>query len=86
MFSSTKCSKCENRAFKLEEINVQGSNYKLFAVQCATCGTAFGVTEYYDSGALLKEQEKAIAGLEKKIDHLQYGMGQIVQALQSIRR
>jgi hypothetical protein len=86
MFSSTRCSKCEKRAFKLEEINVQGSNYKLFAVQCVTCGTPFGITEYYDSGSLLKEQEKAIAGLEKKIDHLQHGMGQIVQALQSMRR
>jgi predicted nucleic-acid-binding Zn-ribbon protein len=86
MFSSTKCSKCENRAFKLEEINVQGSNFKMFAVQCVSCSTPFGITEFYDNGALLKEQEKAIAGLEKKIDHLQYGMGQVIHALQSMRR
>jgi len=78
MFGFTNCGKCENSAFK---VNVQGSNYKMFAVQCVSCGTPFGITEYYDNGSLLKKQEAAIEVLATKLDHLQGMVGQIAQAM-----
>jgi predicted nucleic-acid-binding Zn-ribbon protein len=83
---TTKCGKCENSAFKVQELNAQGANYKLFAVQCVSCSTPIGVMEYYDNGALLKKQEKAIAALEQKIDYIQSSVGQIAHALQGMRR
>jgi predicted nucleic-acid-binding Zn-ribbon protein len=81
MFGSTNCVKCENSAFKLQEISVKGAKYKMFAVQCVSCSTAFGVTEYYDNGSLLKKQETAIADLARKIDYLQSTVGQIAQLM-----
>ncbi len=86
MFGTTNCCKCENSAFKLQEISVQGAQYKLYAVQCVSCRTAFGVTEYYDSGSLLKKQEAAIADLARKIAGIEYNLSHITHALQSMRR
>lgn len=86
MFGSTNCGKCENSSFKVQELSAQGANYKLFAVQCVSCSTPIGVMEYYDNGSLLKKQEKAIAALEQKMNHLQGGVDQIVYLLQSTRR
>jgi predicted nucleic-acid-binding Zn-ribbon protein len=86
MFGSTNCPKCENSAFKLQEMNVQGANYKLFAVQCVSCMTPVGIMEYYDTGSLLKGQEKQIASLHQKIDQMNYNLSSLANAVQSLRR
>jgi hypothetical protein len=86
MFGATSCVKCETSIFKIQEMNVQGANYKLFAVQCTSCSTPVGVMEYYDNGTLLKKQEKAIADLGQKIGQIEHAVNQIAYALQSMRR
>jgi predicted ATPase len=82
----TKCGKCDSTSFQVRSIEPADSSFKLNAVQCNMCGTPFGVTDYFNLGALLQLQEKAIAALEQKIDHLQHGMTQVVQALNAMRR
>lgn len=86
MFGLTKCGKCENGAFKVQELNAQGANYKLFAVQCTSCSTAIGVMEYYDNGSLLKEQEAAITELGRKIGSIEQTVNQIAYALERMKR
>ncbi|WP_438273705.1 hypothetical protein [Nitrobacter sp.] len=86
MFGFTKCGKCEGAAFKLQEVNVNGAAYRMYAIQCTSCQTPIGVTEYFDNGSLLKKQEKAIADLGQKISHIENAVNQIAYALQSLRR
>jgi hypothetical protein len=86
MFGFTKCGKCEGAAFKIQEISPQGSAYKFYAIQCTGCQTPIGVTDFYNLGQLLKNQEKAIAALEQKIDHVHSTVSQIAHALNSMRR
>jgi hypothetical protein len=82
----TKCVKCEGAAFRLQEITLHGAAYKMMAAQCSSCQTPFALTEYFNVGHLLKNQEKAIADLEKKISHIQSDVSQIAYALNSMRR
>jgi predicted nucleic-acid-binding Zn-ribbon protein len=86
MFGSTKCVKCGGAAFKLQEITLHGAAYKMMAAQCSSCQTPFGLTDFFNVGQLLKNQEKTIANLEKKIGHVQSDISQIAYALNSLRR
>jgi hypothetical protein len=70
----------------MQEISPQEGAYKMFSIQCSSCRTPIGVTDYYNLGQLLKNQEKKIASLEQKIDYIQNGVNQIVHALNSMRR
>jgi hypothetical protein len=86
MFGSTKCGKCEGASFKLQEIEMQGAAYKMMSAQCTSCQTPFALTDFYNVGQLLKNQEKAILGLEEKIGYIQSAISQIAHALQGMRR
>jgi hypothetical protein len=86
MFGSTKCGKCEGASFKLQEIEMQGAAYKMMAAQCTSCQTPFALTDFYNVGQLMKNQEKAIAALGQKVDHIQSAVSQIAHALQGMRR
>ena len=85
MFGLTKCGKCEGTSFKLQEMSPVGSAYKFFAVQCSSCQTPIGVTDYYNIGQLLKNQEKTIASLEQKLSHIEDSLNQIAHVLNHIR-
>lgn len=50
--------KFKKAIFELKEENI-GNTYKYFLVQCSTCGTVIGILEYFNSGALIKDQELA---------------------------
>jgi hypothetical protein len=86
MFGSTKCGKCEGAAFKIQEISPTGGAYKFYSVQCTRCQTPIGITDFYNLGQLLKNQEKAITALGQKMDNLEYTVGQVAQALNTLRR
>lgn len=62
-------------------IEPAGSAFKFMAIQCKSCGTPFAVTDYYNTGALLKEQEKKIAGLESSLNSIQHTLNQIAYVL-----
>lgn len=74
-----KCPKCEHQSFALTELNVQGSRYRMYAVECSnyTCHAVVGVTEYYDSGSLIKEQEKKLADLASQVSRIQRSVSQM---------
>ena len=73
----SKCPHCENRYFELAEQSPSGSNYKIQFVQCSKCGAPVGVMEYYDSGALLKKNEKRLEALEHKLANVEHGVSHI---------
>ena len=51
------------------------SGYKQNFVQCAKCGAPFGVTDYFNVGQLLKNQEKKIVALEAAVGALERAIG-----------
>jgi predicted nucleic-acid-binding Zn-ribbon protein len=56
----SKCPHCQSSSFELKEVSPSKSNFKLFFVQCGSCGAPFGVTEYLNVTSMLEKQNKAI--------------------------
>jgi predicted nucleic-acid-binding Zn-ribbon protein len=86
MFGATSCGKCDGSSFKLHEVTVTGAAYRMYAVQCTSCGTPIGVTEFFDNGSLLKKQEKAIADLQSKVSGMSHTIDQIAHVLNQMAR
>lgn len=87
MFSISKCPHCKGGSFETTRVEPHNSNVAMFFIQCMTCKAPVGVTEYYNAGTLLKNQEKKIEALERKIDNLDYNIQSIIHGLnQMIRR
>ena len=57
---SSKCPRCENTSFEMQENEPRGSGWKYMFIQCARCGTVVGVTEYMNIGALIQKLAKAL--------------------------
>jgi predicted nucleic-acid-binding Zn-ribbon protein len=55
-----KCPKCDGLIFEINEINVQKSNFKLNAINCAKCGAILGIHEYLNIGATLDTLSKKL--------------------------
>jgi len=51
----SKCPQCPSSDFEfvLKE-NIRGTIKKMFFVQCTACGTVVGVTDYFDTAAILE--------------------------------
>lgn len=81
MFGTTKCGKCEGASFRVQEISPTGAQFKLFTVQCSSCQTPIGVMDFYNIGQLLKDQEKVIADLGKKLANIESSINQISRSM-----
>ncbi len=86
MFGSTKCGKCENSSFKLQQIEARDAAYKMFTIQCTSCQTPIGITDYYNVGSLVKQQEASIKELQSKLKNVEYIVTQIAHVLNNMRR
>ena len=82
-FGSTKCCKCENTSFKVQEFSPNGTNFKLNAIQCTRCKTPFAVV--HNTAALLQQQAIQIASLEKKLSSMEMHIQSIASALRRRR-
>ena len=54
------CVKCDGHSFQVVEKDLTGAQYKLMFVQCSSCGGVVGVTEYFNTGALLSKLAKKL--------------------------
>jgi len=86
MFGTTKCGKCEGGSFKIQEISPNGAAYKFYAIQCMGCQTPIGVTDFYNVGQMVKNQEKAIADLGSKLNQMSHTVDQIAYAMNQLAR
>jgi hypothetical protein len=86
MFPTSTCAKCGGHAFKVVEQSIADAAYKLTFIQCAVCNVPVGVTEYYDSGFLLKKQEEEISKLQAQISGLERNLRQMFEMLQKLLR
>ena len=84
--ASSTCPHCKNDRFELVEVSPAKSKYKMFFVQCSSCGAPCGVTEYYDAGTLVKAQEKALEAIDARLKHVESITVQIGNTLNQIIR
>ena len=81
--SVSSCAKCGGGMFKVVEKEPTGSNYKLNFVQCSSCNTPIGVLDYFNIGALIKDQEKSINKLESRMSSIEHSLQQIAHYLRN---
>jgi hypothetical protein len=74
----TKCSQCGGTFWEVKTLEPAGSKLKQNVLQCSACGVPVGVVELLNAGIMLREQEKKLSDLAKKV-------GNISAALQSIQ-
>lgn len=58
--ATSKCPKCEHTIFEVKAAEPRGSRYKIMFIQCTSCGTVVGTTDYYNTSALLEKIAKKI--------------------------
>jgi hypothetical protein len=61
------CIKCGGHNFELRELKVAKAKFKLFAIQCSSCGGVIGMQEYMNTSALLLQQNKALRQIGAKL-------------------
>jgi transcription elongation factor Elf1 len=59
-FTVPKCPKCDHTQFAIKSFDPIDSRFKLVAVYCNACGAVVGITEYDDTGALIRKLAKKL--------------------------
>jgi hypothetical protein len=65
-----KCGHCNQIGTKLTEISPTGGTYKMMAICCISCSSILGVTDYFNSGVLLKNAEKERADMKTTLGQI----------------
>ena len=58
--AQSKCGHCGSATFEVKQVEPRDSNYKLYFIQCASCGVPVGTMEYLSNNHLLDKLAKAI--------------------------
>lgn len=59
----SKCGHCGNHSFEVKEVSPSGSRYKMYFVQCASCGVPVGSMEYISNNVLLQKLTDAVKNI-----------------------
>lgn len=70
----SKCPSCGNLSFRVQLVEPGESNFKLYFIQCSSCGVPVGITEYYNSGALIRGLEEKLSSLSDQINHMNHNL------------
>lgn len=65
--AQSTCIKCGGHSFEAVALKVAKANFKLFAVQCSSCGGVIGLQEYMNTTAMLLAQNKALKLMAAKL-------------------
>lgn len=67
----SKCSGCGSSYFEIKAVEPRGSQYKLFFVQCSSCGIPVSTEDYYNTGAQLETTQKKLDELDARIRRIE---------------
>ena len=56
----SKCPSCGGYRFEVQEASPLRAAYKVMFIQCTSCGTVVGTTDYYNIPALLGQIAKKL--------------------------
>jgi predicted nucleic-acid-binding Zn-ribbon protein len=65
--ASSTCVKCGSTSFEIKLNTPHGSNFKIYFVQCSSCGGVVGVTDFYNIGAEIRMQNTAIKAIANQV-------------------
>jgi predicted nucleic-acid-binding Zn-ribbon protein len=82
----SRCVSCKGTSFEISEANVSGTRFKLNFVQCALCGAVVGVTEFYNSGSIVKGIEAKVELLESYLLTVNKNISVIASVLDDLLR
>ena len=51
----SRCSNCECTRLELKEANISGSAYRMYFVQCSSCGAVVGIVPFMNTAALIQQ-------------------------------
>jgi predicted nucleic-acid-binding Zn-ribbon protein len=66
--AKTKCGHCGNTTFEMKQVTPEGSNYKLFFIQCSSCGVPISSHEYMSISNMLNKQAAAIKKIARSMN------------------
>ncbi|CNI33525.1 Uncharacterised protein [Yersinia frederiksenii] len=56
----SRCPKCESTRFEMVEKEVANARFKIMFIQCSSCGTVVGTTDYENTPSLLHKLATAL--------------------------
>ncbi len=56
----SRCPKCEEHQFEMVEKEIRNARFKMMFIQCSSCGTVVGVTDYENTPSLIHRLAKAL--------------------------
>lgn len=68
MMAISKCGSCGNHLFELVQNEPRGSAFKLYFVQCSSCGAVVGTQEYYSTHAILKNHAELLKKMAQALN------------------
>lgn len=60
MARTSRCPKCDGTSFEMAEAKITGAAYRHYFIQCSTCGSVVGVTEFFNISNLIHQLAKKL--------------------------
>jgi len=79
--SMSRCPKpeCGGFTFELQELKVNGAQFRMYAVQCSACGAVVAVKEFENTNALVIKRsddlEQKISRVAERVDRIARKVG-----------
>ena len=70
----SKCGNCGGFIFKIHAVEPHGSRFKLYFVQCSSCGVPVGITEYHNVGTMVQGLDNKINRLIGEVEELKHNL------------
>jgi uncharacterized Zn finger protein len=71
--AKSTCPRCEGHEFERVEHSPVDESYRLMFVQCAECGTVFGIQDYFNVDAVVEEQNRILRQLAQRLESKEAG-------------
>lgn len=75
------CPKCGGHLFEIEENSPDGSAYKIYFVQCTSCGNPVGTEDFFNVNSQIEILEKKINQIDQKINDIDNNVADIANRL-----
>jgi predicted nucleic-acid-binding Zn-ribbon protein len=66
--AQSKCGHCGSTRFEIKEVEPQGSQFKLYFIQCASCGVPVSTIEYKNNTYLLEKLSVAVKNIASTLN------------------
>ena len=81
MSSYAQCPHCQGASFETVVQEPNKSKYKVIFVQCSGCNAPVGVLDFMNIGALIEDQDAAIAGLDSRLRRIEQALDSLARAV-----